>query len=110
MPGPPRADNDHVSGLDAALEYSLACFFLGIEDDGASAELEHVGGHASLLHNRPVLREIAPQDREPAVFRIGILQRANDLAVFHPLPGHIRPDALTGHGDAVAVDQAFDIA
>ena len=98
------ADDHAVASLDHALEDAVAGFFLGFEDHGWTAELEHVRGHTGLLHHGATFGEVAVENGQAAIGGVGVLDRADHLVIPDFGAGHVLPQGLARDGRGLAMD------
>ena len=100
------ANHHHMPFLDLAVEDARHRVFFAVEADGGAGVLEDVGRHARRLDDRAVRGDVAEQHRQPARFRVGRVEAADDLGVLRGGAGDVLAEGLLRDRGAVKMENA----
>ena len=71
------ANHDHVARLDPSADDSFVGLGFGVEDHGGAGVFEHFRANAGGLDHRPLRRQIAVKDHQPALLAVGVVDLAD---------------------------------
>ncbi len=102
------ADHHHITGFDFSGENAFSGFFLAFEDHSRTGMFEHFRRHAGSFDHAAVFRDIAEQNRQTALFGMGIVQRVNHFTVRCGSVFNDLADGFAGNSFLVQIELSFD--